>query len=107
EYNVLRLNAASWEVMKGQREVRLMRTAKREKAAKSRTAEINWENVDPGLFEELRQLRREIAAERQVPPYVVFGDATLRQLAQARRRGAGFAARRPPTPRVGAGGSGV
>ncbi|GAA4642625.1 DNA helicase RecQ [Pontixanthobacter gangjinensis] len=38
---------------------------------------------DP-LFEALRELRRELALEAQVPPYVIFHDATLRELAEAR-----------------------
>ncbi|BBC71194.1 ATP-dependent DNA helicase RecQ [Altererythrobacter sp. B11] len=38
---------------------------------------------DP-LFEALRNLRRELAEEAQVPPYVVFHDATLREMAAAR-----------------------
>ena len=36
---------------------------------------------DGKLFEELRELRRSIAAENGVPPYIVFGDATLQQMA--------------------------
>jgi ATP-dependent DNA helicase RecQ len=39
---------------------------------------------DPGLFEALRVLRRTIAAERQVPPYVVFSDAVLQEIAAVR-----------------------
>jgi ATP-dependent DNA helicase RecQ len=39
---------------------------------------------DPGLFEALRLLRRTIAAERQVPPYVVFSDAVLQEIAVVR-----------------------
>ena len=39
---------------------------------------------DSPLFEELRQLRRSLADERDVPAYVVFSDATL--LAMAERR---------------------
>jgi len=38
---------------------------------------------DP-LFEALRALRRELAAEAQMPPYVIFHDATLREMAAAR-----------------------
>ena len=37
--------------------------------------------VDTALFEQLRELRRKLAAERNVPPYVIFGDVTLRQMA--------------------------
>ena len=36
---------------------------------------------DPALFETLRALRRKLATERNVPPYVIFGDRTLRQMA--------------------------
>jgi ATP-dependent DNA helicase RecQ len=36
------------------------------------------------LFEALRSLRRQLAEERGVPPYVVFSDATLREMARRR-----------------------
>jgi len=36
---------------------------------------------DPALFDQLRALRRKLAAARNVPPYVIFGDRTLRQMA--------------------------
>lgn len=38
------------------------------------------------LFEQLRALRREIARDEGVPPYVVFSDATLREMARLRPR---------------------
>ena len=37
--------------------------------------------IDAALFEKLRTLRRGLAEERNVPPYVIFGDVTLRQMA--------------------------
>ncbi len=40
------------------------------------------ESYDRDLFAVLRALRREIAAERDVPPYVVFSDAVLRSMAR-------------------------
>ncbi|HEX3467495.1 MAG TPA: DNA helicase RecQ [Candidatus Elarobacter sp.] len=40
------------------------------------------EEYDRDLFAALRALRREIAAERDVPPYVVFSDAVLRSMAR-------------------------
>ncbi len=43
-----------------------------------------WQGVDRGLFEALRDLRRAIADERSVPPFVIFSDATLRDLARIR-----------------------
>jgi ATP-dependent DNA helicase RecQ len=87
EYPVLRLNESSWEVMRGQRQVRLVQLARRkkgEKPEKSRAETTSWEGVDRELFEALRRLRRELAAERQVSPFIVFTDNTLRELARVR-----------------------
>ena len=53
--------------------------------AKSDEAE-GWTGVDRGLFETLRNLRRVIAEERDVPPFVVFGDTVLRDMSRARPR---------------------
>jgi ATP-dependent DNA helicase RecQ len=50
----------------------------------SRAAVASWEGVDRGLFDALRSFRRERAEEHGVPPYVVFSDATLRELARVR-----------------------
>jgi ATP-dependent DNA helicase RecQ len=47
-------------------------------------AKDDWSGVDRGLFEHLRQLRRQIADERGVPAFVILGDATLRELARQR-----------------------
>ena len=79
---VLKLNEASWAVMRGQRTVQLLQP--KTKVRKSRAAEESWEGVDTGLFENLRKLRRDIAGERGVPPFVVFNDATLRDMAKIR-----------------------
>ena len=82
EFPVLRLNDAAREVLCGQRAVRLIQP--KVKVKKTRFAEKSWEDVDSGLFESLRELRRQIANERKVPAYVVFGDATLRDMARVR-----------------------
>jgi ATP-dependent DNA helicase RecQ len=42
----------------------------------------SWEGVDRELFERLRVVRTHLARERAVPPYVIFHDATLRELAR-------------------------
>jgi ATP-dependent DNA helicase RecQ len=42
----------------------------------------SWEGVDRGLFDVLRALRLRVARERHVPPYVIFHDTTLRELAR-------------------------
>jgi ATP-dependent DNA helicase RecQ len=89
---VLQLNDASWAVMRGQRSVQLVQP-KQAPVAKPRFDEDSWEGVDKGLFEHLRQLRRSLADARGVPPYIIFGDATLRELARLRPSSSvGFAA---------------
>ncbi|HEV3416493.1 MAG TPA: RQC domain-containing protein, partial [Pirellulales bacterium] len=80
---VLSLNDESWAVMRGQREVRLVR-AKKEVAAKTRSAEESWEGVDRGLFDHLREWRKRIAADRKIPPFTVMHDSTLMELARIR-----------------------
>ena len=40
-------------------------------------AEEDGLEVDEALFEELRALRRDLARERGVPPYLIFNDRTL------------------------------
>jgi ATP-dependent DNA helicase RecQ len=84
---LLGLNDASWEVMRGQRGVRLVQLVRRkkgERAERSKADTTSWEGVDRELFEALRSDRRKLAEERQVPPYVIFSDATLRELARLR-----------------------
>ncbi len=41
-------------------------------------------DFDDALFQRLRALRRRLAAERGVPPYLIFGDRTLQELAAAK-----------------------
>ena len=50
--------------------------------ARSRVEAESWEGVDRDLFEALRALRLRLARERGVPPYVIFHDTTLRELAK-------------------------
>ena len=49
---------------------------------RSRVENESWQDVDRDLFERLRDLRLQIARARGVPPYVVFHDTTLREMAR-------------------------
>jgi ATP-dependent DNA helicase RecQ len=44
----------------------------------------SWQGVDRALFDRLRALRLEIARRRGVPPYVIFHDTTLREMARVK-----------------------
>jgi ATP-dependent DNA helicase RecQ len=78
-YAVLGLNEASWQVMRGERAVQVgesMKSAKGRKAAKPASHAGN------ALFEALRVLRKRLADEAGMPPYIVFNDASLWDMAQ-------------------------
>jgi ATP-dependent DNA helicase RecQ len=82
ERPMLRLNQASREVLRGTRPVRLLQP--KTTVTKTPVDEKSWAGVDHGLFERLKSLRRKLADERGVPAYVLFSDATLRQIASVR-----------------------
>ena len=69
EYPVLTLLPASYAVLKGSQSV-LLPVPKIKKHVPAAT----------GLFESLRTLRKKLAAHDHVPPYMVFSDATLRDM---------------------------
>ena len=78
-YSVLKLNALSWEVMRRQHTVSLavpivQKITWEEGSEKAAEAEI--------LMQRLRSLRKQLADEQSVPPYVVFQDSTLKLMAQ-------------------------
>jgi ATP-dependent DNA helicase RecQ len=61
------------------------RPARKDKPrAQSRVETESWQDVDRDLFDRLRAVRLEIARSRGVPPYVIFHDATLREMARLR-----------------------
>jgi ATP-dependent DNA helicase RecQ len=89
EYGTLVLTESSAEVLSRQRQVMMRReperTASAAKTAKSRgTASVDLPAGAEPLFEKLRAWRASTAKEQGVPAYVVFHDATLRQIATDR-----------------------
>jgi ATP-dependent DNA helicase RecQ len=63
---------------------RQRRPAKNRLPTRSRVETESWQDVDRDLFERLRTVRLEIARARGVPPYVIFHDTTLREMARLR-----------------------
>ncbi len=80
---VLTLSKSAGAVLRGEEEVELV-DPQVGAVAKPQAAGDSWEGVDRGLFEQLRNLRREIAQERALPSHVIFGDPTLRSMARIR-----------------------
>ncbi len=87
-YPVLKLNALSMEILRRQRSVQIdmpvqrVQTPARQEKSNGRSPVLKPE--EEGLFQRLRDLRKEIADEQGVPPYIIFSDATLRAMAQQR-----------------------
>ncbi|MFT4045223.1 MAG: DNA helicase RecQ [Solimonas sp.] len=88
-YPVLKLAAASRDVLKGERRVLVVPPPPRETAAsrnakaKKSSAAASLPPDEQSLFEQLRVLRKRLADAQNVPPYVVFNDATLREMAES------------------------
>ena len=89
EHQTLQLTPDSGEVLGGRRTVSLRREAPRAARSSSRSSSAKAAAVElpaeaAGLFERLRAWRAATAKEEGVPAYVVFHDATLRQIATDR-----------------------
>ncbi|MBV8887847.1 MAG: DNA helicase RecQ [Chroococcidiopsidaceae cyanobacterium CP_BM_RX_35] len=81
-YPVLKLNALSWEVMRRQRSVYIAVPTAPKPVVEDKQ-DIRAEDAEM-LFQKLRSLRKQIADQQSVPPYVVFADSSLKQMANVR-----------------------
>jgi ATP-dependent DNA helicase RecQ len=90
EYPVIRLTAKGIELLKNENSYPGLTLARQRAPRKdtlrprSRIEAESWEGVDAALFEKLRSVRLDIARSRGVPPYVIFHDVTLRDMARLR-----------------------
>ena len=80
-YAVVTLNEASWQVLRGERAVQVGESVKPARGRKASKADDATSAGDP-LFESLRKLRKRLADEAGMPPYIIFNDASLREMAQ-------------------------
>ncbi|MBD2679695.1 MULTISPECIES: DNA helicase RecQ [Nostoc] len=78
-YSVLKLNPLSWEVMRRQRTVSLAVTVTQNVALTQTSEKAAEAEV---LMQRLRSLRKQLADQQSVPPYIVFPDSTLKLMAQ-------------------------
>jgi ATP-dependent DNA helicase RecQ len=76
---VLELTTEGRAALRERRKITLTRPAKTAEAKGRQAGEIT---CDEALFEQLRQLRKRLADELAVPPYIVFSDVALRQMAR-------------------------
>jgi ATP-dependent DNA helicase RecQ len=92
QYPVLALTEAGVALLKDASIRQHLALARQRRVTKDRRPERArpdteaWKDVDHDLFERLRGVRLRIARERGVPPYVIFHDTTLRELARLKPR---------------------
>lgn len=87
EGHAYKLNNASWAILKEGRKVQLVRYKVFEERQAIREAEVPKEKtkkeiIRDTLFERLRELRKRLADEKNMPPFVIFSDATLSDMSQ-------------------------
>jgi ATP-dependent DNA helicase RecQ len=80
-YSVLKLTAEARPLLKGDIQLELAKPRLRERGKKKRKLAVAVEGRDELLFEMLRELRKELATEEKIAPFMVFGDASLTQMA--------------------------
>lgn len=81
-YPVLKLNALSWEVLRGQRLVQIVPALQSRATPADDLSDQEPLPEDEMLFQRLRSLRKQLADAQSVAPYVVFADASLKLMAQ-------------------------
>ena len=86
EHGGLALGGDARDILKGEVPVLIALAAKPERSTGRRTRDKSGASNPVGdpLFDALRELRRAVASEAGVPPYVVFHDSTLREMAACR-----------------------
>ncbi|KGP63183.1 ATP-dependent DNA helicase RecQ [Legionella norrlandica] len=82
-FNVLRLTEKAIPLLKGQEHISLTIPNNDLKGSKKKTKpNISAKIENSPLFEKLRALRRQLADEENKPPFMIFSDATLHEMAQ-------------------------
>jgi ATP-dependent DNA helicase RecQ len=79
KFNVLALSPEGLAALKERKRIMLTKPVRAPKLETRRPGEIS---CDENLFERLRQLRKRLADDRDVPAYIVFSDVSLRQMAR-------------------------
>ena len=74
-YPILKVTESGWQVLRGQEQASLPK-----QDFKPRPVELEA-RVDAQLFQELRRIRSSLARRRNLPPYAIFSDRSLREMA--------------------------
>jgi len=85
-YSVLKLKPQALPLLRGEAQLELAVPRTREKPVKKKAPKsgIKLDDDELRLFETLREIRKHLAEESNVPPYVIFADTTLVEICRAR-----------------------
>ncbi len=84
-HGAIRLTEKCRPLLRGEVTLELRRLRKPEKGKKKKgTRPSDLRSCDQPLFEAMRELRLELAQEQGVPPYIIFHDSTLEEMARTR-----------------------
>ncbi len=84
EHGGLELGPSARPILRGEEDVSLVVPPRKERRRKNARNGSDANPVGDPLFDALRACRRELAQEAGVPPYVIFHDSTLREMAEQR-----------------------
>lgn len=84
EHGGLMLGPNARPILRGEEEVRILVPPKRDSRRRNAKNGSDANPVGDPLFDALRACRRELAQDAGVPPYVIFHDSTLREMAEQR-----------------------
>jgi ATP-dependent DNA helicase RecQ len=79
KFSVLELTNEGRAALKERKQIQLTKPVVAPETKTQRVGEISCDEI---LFERLRELRKKIADERDVPAYIIFSDVSLRQMAR-------------------------
>ncbi len=90
KFNAVKITPFGWEVIRGMRKVDMVdNTLKKQPSTTKKDRQLRLtipvlgggKGIDPVLFDELRQLRKQIADEKGVPAFVIMNDKVLSAIA--------------------------
>ncbi|AFY61844.1 DNA helicase RecQ [Synechococcus sp. PCC 6312] len=83
-YGILTLNTLSWAVLRGQHQVWVSMPNQLSKEKVTVEKEPNLGPIHTGLFQSLRTLRKELADDQGIAPYLIFTETSLKEMARYR-----------------------
>jgi len=83
EYRVYHLKERGIGILKGQEKISIREERLVIRKVQSKKKVTYFEDYEVEIFDKLRELRKAIATENKVPPYVIFSDKTLKEMSNS------------------------